>query len=65
MDALLADTRRARFWWGGILKPMFEVAIRTGHLRTKELWSLLFPLQRGPMADWGNVPHQRDRLGCS
>ena len=50
MDALLADKRRARFWWGGILKPMFQVAIRTGHPRTKELWPLVFPFQRGPMA---------------
>jgi hypothetical protein len=29
---------------------MFQVAIRTGHPRTKELWPLVFPLQRGPVA---------------
>jgi hypothetical protein len=50
MDALLADKRRARYWWGGLLKPMFQVAIRTAHPRTKELWPLVFPFQRGPMA---------------
>jgi hypothetical protein len=50
IDALLADKRRARYWWGGLLKPMFQVAIQTGDPRTKELWPLVFPFQRGPVA---------------
>ena len=50
MDALLVGKRSGKFGWGGMLKPMFQVAIRTAHPRTKELWPLVFPFQRSPMA---------------
>jgi hypothetical protein len=64
MDALLADKRRARFWWGGLLKPMFQVAIRTGHPRTKELWPLVFPFQRGPVTIGPSTTVVTTWLGC-
>lgn len=43
---LLADKTRAKNWWGGLLLPVFQVMIRAGDTRTKELWELVSPFQR-------------------
>src|SRR5262249_35434739 len=49
LDLLLVDKPRARYWWGGLLKPMFRRAIRGGNPRTIDLWPLVSPFQRDPL----------------
>lgn len=46
INALLADKRRAKYWWGGLSMAMFRTAIRRGNTRARGLWPLVFPFQR-------------------